>query len=222
LTNLNGLDQTAIDVSDPTKASLSDLTRRLLTLMLAPMIRPFAYTRTTGFTLIELMVTVLIAVIVTAWAIPSFSRLVASSRLTSSTNNVILTLAQARASATSLNITTQWCGTANNVDVLGAACTAATAGGNGVGGLTLRLSNGAGVPISGSIATIGKVTISQGPQAIRFSPLGLGVDPVNPTAGPYTGTVEDLCIPGTTNNHRVISMTTGSVVSVSTTSGACP
>lgn len=52
-----------------------------------------------GFTLVEVLVTISILAILTAVAVPSFQTMIASSSLTSTTNDVMTTLAQARSEA---------------------------------------------------------------------------------------------------------------------------
>ena len=54
---------------------------------------------TSGFTLIELMVTLAVAAILLAIAIPSFNSLLVSSRLTTAANDFVNALAIARSSA---------------------------------------------------------------------------------------------------------------------------
>jgi type IV fimbrial biogenesis protein FimT len=55
--------------------------------------------RQSGFTLVELMVTVTVAAILLAVGIPSFRSAIVSNRLTSTTNDLVGTLAQARSEA---------------------------------------------------------------------------------------------------------------------------
>lgn len=55
--------------------------------------------KTTGFTLIELMVTLVVAAILLAWGIPSFQRFMERTTLTSETNNWVAVLNFARSEA---------------------------------------------------------------------------------------------------------------------------
>lgn len=66
--------------------------------------------RQSGFTLIELMVTVALIVIIATVAVPSFSGLVNDSRLTTLTNNLNATLRLARSEAIKRNRSLTLCG----------------------------------------------------------------------------------------------------------------
>ncbi len=70
-----------------------------------------------GFTLIELMITLSIVVIVSLFAIPSFNGAIASSRLTSSTNEIYTALVQAKSEAVRRGKRVTVCATAD-----GATC----------------------------------------------------------------------------------------------------
>lgn len=59
----------------------------------------WAMTQNRGFTLIELMVTLLVAAILFGVAVPNFSRLVESNRVTSATNELVAALNAARSEA---------------------------------------------------------------------------------------------------------------------------
>lgn len=82
-------------------------------------------TRQAGFTLIELMTTLVVAGLVLAMAVPSYSRFVASSRLVEQTNDLIGALNIGRSEAIRRNATVTLCRAASD-----AATTCATSDAN--------------------------------------------------------------------------------------------
>lgn len=183
-----------------------------------------------GFTLVELMITLAVAAILLVIAVPSFQNMIASNRLITTANELVGAINVARMEAIKRNNSTQFCSntTANNTgDTLGAACSAITpssgavvvqTGGNpatvqvraGAAGLTLP------VQLHGDIV------------AIRFNGQGLGYQ-AGTTSAPFdstsTGTpVADICTPpiSSSNNHVVINMTAGSIITTTPSKGACP
>ncbi|QTN29281.1 GspH/FimT family pseudopilin [Rhodoferax sp. AJA081-3] len=74
--------------------------------------------RLRGFTIIELMITVAILAVLLALAAPSFQAMIASSRLTTATNDLIAAFAQARSNAIKVGNRTTVCMSAD-----GASCT---------------------------------------------------------------------------------------------------
>ena len=185
--------------------------------------RLHARCRAGGFTLVELMVTIAVAAVLAAIAVPSFRNLILSNRLSTAANAMVDALNTARMDAIKLNATTQFCSndpTSNNSDTLGAACgtnsgavyalpqRAATAGLVRATGLNLDSQ----VRLSGTIA------------AIRFSGQGFGYAATGTSDTPYNGgTVAVVCSPAlSSNNRRVVSMTAGSIISTSPATGSCP
>lgn len=77
----------------------------------------FAPSRQRGFTLVELLVAVAIAAILLAVGVPSFRSTIASNRLSSTTNELVGTLAQARSEAIRRGVRVTVCMSAN-----GTAC----------------------------------------------------------------------------------------------------
>lgn len=73
-----------------------------------------------GFTLIELMVTLVVAAIILGIALPNFTGLVNGSRLTAQTNELVTGIQLARSEAIRLNRTVNFCGSTD-----GASCAAA-------------------------------------------------------------------------------------------------
>lgn len=75
-----------------------------------------AHQRQKGFTLIELLVTMAVAAILLAVGVPSFQSAIVSNRLTSATNDLVGTLAQARSEAIRRGVRVTVCISANGTD----------------------------------------------------------------------------------------------------------
>jgi type IV fimbrial biogenesis protein FimT len=175
-----------------------------------------------GFTLIELMIGIGVAAVLLVIAVPSFQNLTLSNRLTTAANDIVGAIYTARMEAIKLNASTQLCSdlAANNTtSALGTACTTQT-------GAVYALTG----PAAATQIRAGTVGISTPLQlggsghmtALSFTTAGLGQ--LAGTTAPYTGTVVDICTAGmgNTNNHRVITMTAGSIITTAPGSGACP
>lgn len=188
-----------------------------------------------GFTMVELMVTVMIAAILTAIAVPNFRNLILSNRLTTTANEAVDALNAARMEAVKLNAPVQFCSNdsgTNGSDTLGAKCgTDATA-------IYGMLENGTTTPtptrvragVPGLVQqTTSDVVLSNGGKiaAVRYAGDGVAYAPGSSSpmgSGSATGTtVADLCIAALkSDNHRVITITAGSVLATTTKTGACP
>jgi type IV fimbrial biogenesis protein FimT len=151
-----------------------------------------------GFTLVELMVTVAVLAVVSAIAAPNFKRLILSNRLSTVANDVVLAVNTARMEAIKRNATVLVC---SDGSVYASSCDSS--------GTKVR------APVSGADST---VKITGGVVGLSFSPQGIA----NKTGvtGPYGDTVADVCTTGmTTDNHRLIKMVGGSILATTTTSG---
>ena len=176
-----------------------------------------------GFTLIELMVTIAVAAILIAIAVPSFKTLTVSNALTSAANDMVGALNLARMEAIKLNSTTQFCSnsaTSNGSDPLGTAC------GTSSGGVVM-LQNGTKTVVRDAAMGIqGQVQLaSAGITAVRFGGQGLGylASTATTTTAPYSGQVVDICSTMiSSNNHRRVSIATGSIITVDSYPGSCP
>jgi type IV fimbrial biogenesis protein FimT len=183
--------------------------------------RPTMRATARGFTLVELMVTLTVASVLLVIAVPSFRNLIVSNALTTAANELVGALNLARMEAVKRNASVQFCSdvAANNTsDALGAACGAQ-------GGAVY-------VWTTGSPATVQVRDVSAGLQqpvqlhghiaAIRYSGEGLGYQ-AGSSGAPYSGTVVDICSSAiTSDNHRIVAVTTGSIISTSATTGTCP
>jgi type IV fimbrial biogenesis protein FimT len=177
-----------------------------------------------GFTLIELMVGILVASVLLVIAVPSFQNLTLSNRLTTTANDIVGAINTARMEAIKLNAPTQLCSDSasiNTTDTLGTACGTQT-------GAVVALTGTTAIAISAP--TIGITTplqLSGHLTALRFSTAGLGqaigaTTPYSSSVGALPSLV-DICTSAmSSNNHRVIDIVTGSIITTKTTSGACP
>jgi type IV fimbrial biogenesis protein FimT len=182
-------------------------------------VRGAAWRRERGFTLVELLITMAVALVLIMIAVPSFKNLTLSNKLNTAANDIVNAIHVARMEAVKRNANTQLCSnsaSANTSDTLGGACTTQT------GAVYALTSSGAVSPVLAATPGItGAVQLKGDVTAIRFSGQGLG-QKVG-TTGSYTGTVADICTSQMSkDNHRVIAMTTGSILVTTTSSGACP
>jgi type IV fimbrial biogenesis protein FimT len=172
-----------------------------------------------GFTLIELMITVAVMAILVILAVPNFRNMILSNALTTAANDIVGALNLAKLDAIKRNAPAQFCSNdaaTNTTDTLGTAC------GTTAGGVVVLTTSTTTSPVRGASPSIqGSVQLHGNIAAVRFGGSGIGYTPGTTT--PYNGSVVDVCATGlSTNNHRVVSLTTGSVISSSITTGTCP
>ncbi|WP_266169533.1 GspH/FimT family pseudopilin [Dyella subtropica] len=171
-----------------------------------------------GFTMVELMVTLTVAVVLLVIAIPSFRTMTLSNRLTTAVNDMVSAINVARLEAIKRNANTQFCSdlaTNNTSDTLGTTCTTQTGAVYVATGATPTQVL-AGTPnIAAPLQLSGNVT------ALRFTSQGVGQKAG--TASPYGATVADICTSQlSSDNHRTISMTGGTILEIQKSTGACP
>ena len=172
-----------------------------------------------GFTLVELMITLAVAVILVIIAVPNFSSIIATNKLTTTANDIVAAINIARMEAIKRNGNTAFCSdsaTNNTSDTLGAIC------GTQAGAVYLLTSGTNTTQVrAGVVGITSPVQLHGSMAALRFNSAGLA-EAVGSTT-PFNGTVADICtstISG--NNHQVITMSTGSILVVTTSPGACP
>ena len=172
--------------------------------------------RERGFTLVELLITMAVALVLIMIAVPSFKSLTLSNKLNTTANDVVGAINIARMEAIKRNASTQLCGNASNgSDTLGTKCTEV--------GAVYALVNGTPTQVRAAPAGLAAPIVLTGGTmaAVRFGGQGLG-HAVTGTA-PLTGLIADISTSAmSTNNHRCINMTAGSIIAVTTASGACP
>ena len=170
-----------------------------------------------GFTLVELMVTLAVAIVLLAIAVPSFRQITISNQLTTAANEVVLAVNTARMEAIKRNASTQLCSNiaANNAsDALGTAC------GTSIGVVMATTSSGTTTVRDTHLNLAGSLKLKGSMTALRFNAQGLARSAAG--TGPYGGTVIDICTTAySSNNHRKVVMVAGSVISVQSSSEDC-
>lgn len=169
------------------------------------------------------MVTLAIAAVLAMIAVPSFQRLMLSNRLNTSANALVGAINLARMDAIKLNAPVQFCGSTSAInttaDALGSAC-GTNAG--AVYSLPQTATSAAEERAAPPGISAPLQISSGGVAAVRFSGQGLGYAPGSPGA-PFQGPIAVICTAQLgSNNQRVISMTTGSVVATASATGTCP
>ncbi|MDD4965937.1 GspH/FimT family pseudopilin [Halothiobacillus sp.] len=155
--------------------------------------------RMRGFTIIELMITLVVAAILLAIAIPSFTYLTVSNKLTTSANSLVSNLAIARMAAIKRNADVGVCG--DNTCSVNFPAGSATVIHAGISG------------IQPSVIDIKNV------KALNYGAQGLAH--TTTSTAPYSGLVADIYTGQiSSNNHRCVYLTSGSVVSTCTESNA--
>lgn len=194
------------------------------TSLLTPSIALVNRQRICGFTLIELMVTLAVAVVLIAVAVPSFRNITISNKLTTTANDVVGAINVARMEAIRLNANTQLCSnstTNNGTDALGVACTTQT---GAVWGMVPAATTGTPTATLLRVGTSGiaaPVALTGNMAAIRFGSNGLGHGVSAST--PFDGLVADISSDAlSANNHRCIRVAAGSIITTTPQTGACP
>lgn len=176
-----------------------------------------------GFTLVEMMVAIAVAAILLVIAVPSFTNAINSNRLKTTANALIGSLKTARIAAVQRNAPVQFCSnsaTSNTTtDALGTAC------GTNAGEVFALPSPSATTAIPLQVApselSIPSIQIHGTIAAVRFNSQGQGLSPGTTT--PVSGPVADICSTAlSTSNHIQVSMAAGSVITTTSSTGACP
>lgn len=171
-----------------------------------------------GFTLIELMVAVAVAAVLLAIAVPSFRSITISNKLNTSANDLIASLNTARMEAIKTNASAQFCSNSASVNTngaLGVKC------GTQVGAVVSTNGSNATLVRSGPTSISGAIQFSGDVQALRYGGDGLARAVGQTTF--YEGTIAKICSSSLdTNNIRTITMTGGSILVTTPSSGGCP
>lgn len=172
-----------------------------------------------GFTMIELLVTISVVAILLAIALPSFTSLMNSNRLSAQANEVVAAMQLARVEAVRQNKRAIVCGSAN-----GSTCSGSTAWNSGW--ITFLDMDGNGTPTAAEIIRADTV---KAPLVVRsiLTNVSFRSDGMAHLAnGNLADNTVTVCIPTTSpaQNRRVISLALGSRISTAPANGAgvCP
>ena len=171
-----------------------------------------------GFTIVELMITLAVAAILLAIAVPSFRNITLANRLDTAANGLVNAISVARMEAVKRNSSTQFCSNsadANTGDALGGAC------GTEVGAVWAQGNGEASQVLAGPTNLVQPLQFNGDVTALRFTAQGLARQA---GAGvPFGDQVADICTSRMSqDNHRIITMRAGSILATTTSSGACP
>lgn len=177
-----------------------------------------AHVHQLGVTLIELMITVAVAAVLLMIAVPGFRDITLANKLDTTANGIVNAIQVARMEAIKRSTSTQLCSGKASVDgsdTLGKAC------GTEVGAVWAMRGNQPSRVLAGVTGISAPVELGGDLVALRFSPQGFARKPAG--GAPYSGAVADLrTCRLARDNHRIVSMTAGSVLATTTKSGACP
>ncbi len=182
--------------------------------MAVPCVRGPAERMQRGFTLVELMVTIAVLAIIMALAVPSFTGLIRSSRLTGAANELVASVQLARSEAVRLNGGVSLCRSDD-----GATC---ASGGNWTRYLTVTRD---GTVLRTTTLRTGLVVTSNTLDAMGDK-LTFGADGIarNSSGTPVTGgIVVCMAVTNPSNNVRSVNLMGGSRTQVTSTSdgGKC-
>jgi type IV fimbrial biogenesis protein FimT len=166
-----------------------------------------------GFSLVELMVTVSLAAILTAIALPMFRESLANNRLTSQTNDMVGALTLARSQAITANQRVTFCRTDSE------ATTACSGSAGDWQFWLIRTATGTVVRRGALVGSSLDVTSALTNDQIEFASDGLARSGgVLVTGGPHIAVCSTH---STTNNRRQVTLGAGSRISTVKASGAC-
>ncbi|RRQ23560.1 prepilin-type N-terminal cleavage/methylation domain-containing protein [Guyparkeria sp. SCN-R1] len=171
------------------------------------------FSRSSGFSLIELMITIVVAAILLAVAIPGFGNLILSNKLTTVTNEWVTAVNVARSEAIKRNAVVVICGeSGDDSTTLSTGCDAQASWGE-VRALN-RSTSGDSVevvraPLMGDIPSGISVT---GTKTLRFGGNGIGRQE-NQSAPDSDVLIADISAPDLSgDNHRCVRLITGTTL----------
>lgn len=185
--------------------------------------------RARGFTIVELMTALAVAAVLMMIAVPSFSNMINSNRLTTAANAMIGALNSARMEAVKRNGSVQFCSNVAATNTTGASDALGNACGTNAGvAFALTGTTATQVLPAPSALSTPSIQVRGTLAAIRYNGTGLGYAPGSATpfgTGANGSTVVELCSTALHSNNDIqIKMVAGSIITSSTPStvATCP
>ena len=166
-----------------------------------------------GLTLAELVITMAVAAILFAVAIPSFTTMIQNNRITTQTNDIIAAISFARSEAVKRNSGVTFCRVASDTAT---SCANGDATDNWTNWIVL---SGGDVIRQGTINSNGLIVRS----TLTSNTLLLSADGLSYTGGSIaSGEIITCSTSISTNNRKIITVGAGNRLSTTTESGTCP
>jgi len=167
-----------------------------------------------GFTLLELMITILVGSVLLAMAIPSFREMSAGNRLTTQANDVVAALNLSRSEAIKRNTTVTFCRTATAADT---SCVTSTGDwlnwiARTAGGTVIR---------KGSVSTFNSTLVLK--STLTNDQVSFGSDGLARTGGALVNNqTVTVCVSNVSvSNQRIVTLGAGSRLSTTSGAGGC-
>jgi type IV fimbrial biogenesis protein FimT len=167
-----------------------------------------------GFTLLELLTTVLVASILLAIAIPSFREMSAGNRLTTQANDVVAAINLSRSEAIKRNTTVTFCRTGTAADT---SCVTST----GNWQTWIVRTSGGTVIRRGDVSTYSGTLVLK--STLTNDQVSFGSDGLGRTGGALVNNqTVTVCVSNVSaSNKRVVTLGAGSRLSTTTGAGTC-
>jgi type IV fimbrial biogenesis protein FimT len=174
-----------------------------------------------GFTLVELMITLVVAIVLIMIAVPSFKNITLSNKLTTTANDIVNAVNVARMEAVKRNASTQFCSNSTSANTTGTDDTLGMECGTETGAVYAMSGTSTTLILAGTAGIAAPIQLSVDMTALRFTAQGLARKVGTTT--PYSAVVVDICTSQmSVDNHRVIMMAASSILTTTNASGVCP